>query len=161
MKRESAQQVRRIVSGGQTGVDRGALDAAIALRIEHGGWCPKGRIAEDGSIPRKYELQETDSPQYRFRTEQNVLDSDGTLILFRDRLFGGTLLTQRLARRHRKPCLAIDLSDTEHSPAVIQWLLVHRIRVLNVAGPRESSAPGIAQQAYEFLTSLLGPAVAG
>lgn len=158
MKPEAGHFVRCIVSGGQTGVDRGALDAAIALGIEHGGWCPKGRIAEDGPIPRKYRLRETASPLYRFRTAQNVLDSDGTLILFRERLFGGTLLTHRLARRHRKPCLAIDLADPGPVATVAHWLHRQRIGTLNVAGPRESSAPGITQQACEFLRSLLGPA---
>src|SRR5688572_12994856 len=89
--------VQRIVSGGQTGVDRGALDAAIALGIEHGGWCPRGRLAEDGQIPRRYQLTETKTSKYRERTERNVLDSDGTLILFRALLSGGTELTRRLA----------------------------------------------------------------
>lgn len=85
--------VRRIVSGGQTGVDRAALDVAMQLSIEHGGWCPRGRLAEDGTIPSRYDLRETRSAKYHVRTERNVVDSDATLILYRKSLTGGTLLT--------------------------------------------------------------------
>ena len=99
----------KIISGGQTGVDRGALDAAMELGIPHGGWCPRGRTAEDGRIPDRYQLRETDSPDYSFRTEQNVLDSDATLILYRGRIAGGTELTLRLARQHGRPHLVVDL----------------------------------------------------
>ena len=93
----------KIISGGQTGVDRGALDAAISLGIPHGGWCPRGRLAEDGRIPDRYQLRETDSPDYPSRTEQNVLDSDATLILYRGRIAGGTEFTLRLAQQHGRP----------------------------------------------------------
>ncbi len=146
----------RIVSGGQTGVDRGALDAAMALGIPHGGWCPKGRLAEDGTIPLLYELTETGSPAYAVRTERNVLDSDATIILCRGRPSGGTELTFRLAKRHAKPCLVMDL----HKPALVgvrRWLATVRPATLNVAGPRESQAPGITSQAAEFLVRLLAP----
>ena len=150
-------QVERMVSGGQTGVDRGALDAAIALGIPHGGWCPLGRIAEDGTIPAKYELQETLSPDYPIRTEQNVIDSDGTLILYRGRLIGGTELTRRLCIKHRRPVITVDLSAAKSKDfrRVRRWLHGHEIRVLNTAGPRESSSPGIAEQAMRFLCRLL------
>lgn len=94
----SARIVNKIVSGGQTGVDRAGLDVAIQLGIDHGGWCPKGRRAEDGRIPGCYQLAEADSDEYAFRTERNVVDSDGTLILFFATLRGGTELTYRLAR---------------------------------------------------------------
>ncbi len=97
----------RIVSGGQTGVDRAALDVAIALGIEHGGWCPRGRLAEDGTIPARYLLRETSSSEYAVRTEQNVIDSDGTLVIYYQRLQRGSLLTYRLAKEHGKtsvPC---------------------------------------------------------
>jgi hypothetical protein len=147
--------VRRIISGGQTGVDRGALDAAIALGVDHGGWCPKGRLAEDGFIPARYKLRETDSSDYPQRTEQNVVDSDGTLILFRPPLQGGTELTRRLARRHRKPCLLVDLAVEFDAGRVSAWIRRHRIQVLNVAGPRESTAPGIAREAERLLAALL------
>ena len=96
----------KIVSGGQTGVDRGALDAAIELAIPHGGWCPRGRLAEDGPIPEQYGLIETDSPDYPSRTQRNVVESDATLILFRGRIAGGTELTFRLAEEHQRPRLA-------------------------------------------------------
>src|SRR3989304_5681242 len=103
--------VRQIVTGGQTGVDRGALDAAIARGIPHGGWCPQGRLAEDGRIPDLYQIQENDSPDYTIRTERNVLDSDATLILCRGPLSGGTLLTFHFAKQHQKPCLVVDLDS--------------------------------------------------
>ena len=147
--------VRRIVSGGQTGVDRGALDAAIAVGVDHGGWCPKGRLAEDGRIPARYRLRETDSPAYPQRTERNVVDSDGTLILYRRPLQGGTELTRRLARRHRKPCLLVDLTREFDARRVVAWIRRHRIQVLNVAGPRESSAPGIARETELVLATVL------
>ena len=146
--------VNKIISGGQTGVDRGALDAAIALGISHGGWCPLGRLAEDGRIPNRYQLQETDSPDYPVRTERNVLDSDATLILYRGQLSGGTLLTHRFADEHQRPCLAVDL-DAPLSPAEVrQWLQAHRVEVLNVAGPRESQSPGIEIMARDFIVKL-------
>ncbi len=156
MPREKHQfRVRRIVSGGQTGVDRGALDAAIALGIEHGGWCPRGRLAEDGVIPRRYRLRQTKSAAYPTRTEQNVLDSDGTLILYRQRLYGGTELTRRLAEKHGKPYFLVDLKQQLDLLPVHRWIDERSIAVLNVAGPRESSAPGIGREACEFLAALL------
>lgn len=147
--------VRRIVSGGQTGVDRGALDAAIFLGIEHGGWCPRGRLAEDGRIPQRYKLTETNSSKYPVRTEQNVIDSDGTLILYERELQGGTRLTLRLAEEHDKPVMAIDLAEPTDESAIRSWFAENAIDVLNVAGPRESSATGIADAARSFLVRLL------
>lgn len=144
----------RIVSGGQTGVDRGALDAAIALGVPHGGWCPRGRLAEDGRIPEQYPLQETESPDYAVRTRQNVLDSDGTLILHCGPFGGGTELTRRLALREGRPHLLVDLDKPPRPAAVWHWLAQHGIRTLNVAGPRESQCPGIAFRATEYLKSL-------
>jgi hypothetical protein len=149
----------KIISGGQTGVDRGALDAAIGLGIPHGGWCPRGRLAEDGRIPARYALSETDSPEYWVRTEQNVIDSDATLILCRrpegTRPTGGTELTMRMADRHGRPCLVVNLDQPGHIEEVRRWLQDHRVEVLNVAGPRESQSPGIAAQAKQFLSGLL------
>ena len=147
--------VRSIVSGGQTGVDRGALDAALALGIEQGGWCPCGRRAEDGEIPASYRLQETESYKYRDRTEQNVIDSDGTLILYRDKLTGGTKFTYRMAREHDRPCCLVDLSERLDVEPVRQWLRAEAIRVLNVAGPRESSHPGIMLAARDAMIEIL------
>lgn len=148
--------VLRIVSGGQTGVDRGALDAAIALGLAHGGWCPQGRLAEDGRIPPRYGLRETDSPEYRVRTERNVVDSDATLIFHRGRLAGGTKLTRRLAADYGKPCLLVDVDHPPEMATIRSWLLEHRIRMLNVAGPRESQSPGIHDRTVELLKRLLG-----
>jgi len=145
----------KIVSGGQTGVDRGVLDAAIELQAPHGGWCPRGRLAEDGRIPGRYRLQETDSPKYHVRTRQNVLDSDATLILCRGPVSGGTELTLRLARQYGKPSRVVDLAADPQPEEVCDWLQEHRVEVLNVAGPRESLSPGIAADAREFLLRVL------
>jgi hypothetical protein len=148
----------KIISGGQTGADRGALEAALALGIPHGGWCPRGRLAEDGRIPRRYRLTETDSPDYPFRTECNVLDSDATLIVYRGELGGGTLLTFRLATEHGRPCLAIDLDSPPPREEVQAWLREHEVRVLNVAGPRESQSSGIEEASCDLLVKLLDAA---
>ncbi len=151
--------LEKIVSGGQTGVDRAALDVAMRLGVAHGGWCPRGRLAEDGVIPEKYRLRETAESSYPVRTERNVLDSDGTLIIYRGRMIGGTELTRRSALQHAKPCMAVDLQDDEIDVArVLRWIVRKQICVLNVAGPRESSSPGIGQAALEFLHRLLGAA---
>ena len=157
----SADQIRlrRIVSGGQTGVDRGALDAAITLGLEHGGWCPQGRRAEDGSIPAEYQMRETASQQYPVRTRKNVADSDGTLLLYRARLQAGTELTYRCAQELDKPFLLVDLEAVPEASFVVDWVRDAQIETLNVAGPRESSAPGIARQACEFLSHCLASAV--
>ena len=145
----------RIVSGGQTGVDRGALEAAISLGVAHGGWCPRGRLAEDGVIPERYQLTETSAPQYAIRTRQNVIDSCGTLILSCGPLHGGTDLTYRLARHFAKPCLVVDLVQDANAEDVRRWIREHQLRVLNVAGPRESSVPGIASRTRQFLIDVL------
>lgn len=155
-RRTSGISIERIVSGGQTGVDRGALDAAMALGIPHGGWCPRGRLAEDGVIPARYLLTETRSAQYRHRTERNVADSDGTLIVFRRTLSGGTALTRQIALRLAKPLCMIDLDLEVDVAATRDWVEQHQIRVLNVAGPRESSWPGVGAQTTALITMLLG-----
>jgi hypothetical protein len=148
-------QQLRVISGGQTGVDRAALDVAIALDVPHGGWCPLGRLAEDGRIPDCYQLQETDSPEYPVRTERNVLESDATIVLCRGTPTGGTDLTIRMARKHHRPCLVVDLELPRPPDEVRRWLKGHRVRVLNVAGPREGQNPGIGRQAGEFLRQVL------
>ncbi len=145
----------KIISGGQTGVDRAALDAAIALGIPHGGWCPRGRTAEDGRISSRYKLRQTDSPEYAVRTERNVLDADATLILYRGQLSGGTELTLQLAERHGRACMVVDLDDPPPPEAVRRWLDANRVEVLNVAGPRESQSPGIAAPAGAFITRVV------
>lgn len=146
---------RRIVSGGQTGVDRAALDVALSLGIDCGGWCPRGRRAEDGPIPECYPVSETASPRYEDRTERNVLDSDGTLILTWGDLAGGTALTQELALRHERPVLVVDLDGEPDPGTVREWIASRGIATLNVAGPRESGRPGIHLAAQAFLERLL------
>jgi len=140
-----------MISGGQTGVDRAALDVALELGIPCGGWCPKGRRAEDGRIPDRYPLQETSSPAYPLRTEMNVEDSDGTLILTWGSPSGGTLLTLKLARKHRKPYILVDLAEEAEASTVQEWYRQNQIRIMNVAGPRESEAPGIYFRTLSFL----------
>jgi hypothetical protein len=154
--RKSARCPRKILSGGQTGVDRAALDAAIALGIPHGGWCPRGRRAEDGRIPSRYALAETDSPVYAVRTERNVLDADATLILCRGPLRGGTALTRRFAQQHGKPYLVVNLDHPPDNAEIHRWLRESRIGVCNVAGPRESQSPGIYALARRYLEALFG-----
>ena len=146
---------QRVVSGGQTGVDRAALDVAIELGIPHGGWCPRGRRAEDGVVPARYALAEHASADYAARTEANVADTDATLILARGSLSGGTALTRDVARRLRKPFLIVDLGTDPEPTAVREWLAGHAVGVLNVAGPRESQRPGIGDEARAFLREVL------
>jgi len=149
----------RIVSGGQTGVDRAALDAAQALGLASGGWCPRGRRAEDGIIPARYRLAETPSARYAERTAWNVRDSDGTLVVLRVRLAGGTRLAARLARRRwRKPLFVVKLREELPRLRFRAWLRRYRIRTLHVAGPRESEEPGIGAEAEAALRRLLAPA---
>jgi hypothetical protein len=152
--------INKIISGGQTGVDRAALDVAIDLSIPHGGWCPAGRRAEDGPIYPIYQLQETSSRNYAQRTEKNVLDSCGTLILYHKKISGGTALTKRLARLHTKPYLCIDLAPSLFNAeqlfmTLLNWVKKHQIEALNVAGPRASTQPGIYSLSYSFLSEAL------
>ncbi|MDG4562258.1 MAG: putative molybdenum carrier protein [Candidatus Competibacter sp.] len=146
---------QKIISGGQTGVDRAALDVALALGLAVGGWCPKGRRAEDGQIPDRYPLTETTERNYQARTRRNVEDADGTLILNRGKLDGGTALTEAHARQIGKPCLIVALEAGIEPAAFRDWLAAHHITVLNVAGPRESKRPGVYAAAVRCLETLL------
>ena len=150
--------LERIVSGGQTGADRAALDAAIAVGFSHGGWCPKGRRAEDGPIHSRYQLHETESDHYIARTEMNVQDSDGTLILTLGPLTGGSLRTQEFAEAHGRPCLHLEIRDRGEDEAVemIQaFVEQHEIGTLNVAGPRTSTCPAIYDRARAVMDAFL------
>lgn len=159
--------IERVVSGGQTGADRGGLDAAIHCGVPHGGWCPKGRLAEDGAVPAKYDLKETTSRDYAKRTEANVVDSDATVVFSRGKPTGGTKLTIALCERHGRPHLLVDLGVLRESQAISlisSWLRgipadgggnVPAVRVLNIAGSRESKAPGIAASVKRILTNVL------
>jgi len=145
-----------IISGGQTGVDRAALDFAMARGIDHGGWCPAGARAADGVIDARYRLRETASGGYRQRTRLNVQDSDGTLILYRQSLEGGSRLTRDFAVRLGKPLLLFDLACPwmDQGREWRAWLARERVCRLNVAGPSEGRCPGIHQQTLVFLTRL-------
>ena len=145
----------KICSGGQSGVDRAALDAARSLNIEHGGWCPKGRKAEDGTINPSYSLTETDSSDYLVRTRFNVRDSDGTLILYSSDLEGGTKYTYEYAHKIKKPVLLINLITSPDLKTVLNWVLENKITILNIAGPRESKVPGIYIKTKKLISELI------
>lgn len=146
----------KLVAGGQTGVDRGALNAALAAGVPCGGWCPKGRLAEDGKISECYPLCETPTSLYEERTEWNARDSDGTLILTRHgTLRGGTNYTYEMADRYDRACLVLDPAAPENLKAAQSWLSDQSVKTLNVAGPRESEEPGIQGLAQAFVAMLL------
>jgi hypothetical protein len=147
--------VLKIISGGQTGVDRAALDTAIDLGLAHGGWCPKGRKAEDGRIPDRYQLSELDGADYTARTRQNVLDSDGTLLLLLGELQGGSLLTWRCCQLSSQPVLIVRLQRPGPDAKVLLWLESHHIQTLNVAGPRASKSPAAYRSAHAYLLRIL------
>ncbi len=148
--------ITKIISGGQTGVDRAALDAALNFGLDCGGWCPLGRLAEDGVIPNRYPLKETPSSTYSERTQWNVRDSDGTLILSWGAPTGGTAETIVFAKKLDKPCKIVDLLDPPAQESVVSWIDEHSIRVLNVAGPRASKNSEVHKRALEFVERLLG-----
>lgn len=145
----------KIISGGQSGVDRAALDWALQRGISCGGWCPRGRRAEDGVIDSRYPLSQTPVGDYPQRTEWNVRDADGTLILLAGELEGGTRFTHDCARRLRKPLWLADLDENLDVAGFRVWLRRNRVRVLNVAGPRESKFPGIGRRIGPALSRLL------
>lgn len=147
--------LEKLVSGGQTGVDRAALDVALELGLACGGWCPRGRRAEDGPLAARYPLAETPGTAYPQRTEWNVRDSDATLVLSLGPPDRGTSLTLALARRLGRPHLKLDPRNPAHVAQVHAWLAARSIRVLNVAGPRESRVPGSYAAAAGFLRRLL------
>ncbi|MFP4259420.1 MAG: putative molybdenum carrier protein, partial [Desulfovermiculus sp.] len=151
---------QKIISGGQTGADQGALDAALELGHPCGGWCPKGRRSEAGPISQRYPVTEHSSESYQARTEANIIDSDGTLVFTCREPTGGTKETIDLARKHGKPYLILDLekgdpnSDLE---LIRKWGRENQVTVLNVAGPRESKNPGISARVKQTILHLLSP----
>lgn len=148
----------KLISGGQTGVDRGALDAALDRGFSCGGACPRGRRAEDGVIPDRYPLTELGSANYITRTRRNVADADATLILARGALTGGTAATAAHARTLGRPCLVVDMEDgtpADIARRIADWLDETGVEVLNVAGPRESSHPGIGIAARRIVGTVL------
>ncbi len=152
-------RLRRIISGGQTGVDRGALEAAAFLGLDRGGFAPRGWRAEDGTIPEWYRqgMSQSASPDYEVRTRANVESIGGTLILARTLpLTGGTALTRWLCKHFMRPLHIATMNDPIDQ-RFIRWLATHNINTLNVAGPRESKEPGIQKMAFEALIDVLGP----
>lgn len=150
--------VNKIISGGQTGVDQAALDVAIKLGISHGGWVPKGRITENGILDDKYQVREMKTDNYNKRTEQNVIDSDGTLLISHGKLTGGSEYTREIAILNNRPWLHIDLNKTiafQAAQKIRSWIAEHGIEVLNVAGPRASKDPAI----YKATTDILETAI--
>ena len=160
--------ITRIVSGGQTGADRGGLDAAIYCDLPHGGWCPKGRKAEKGTIPAQYQLTEMPSDDYLVRTEANVVDSDATLIFSQGPLEGGSLRTAEFAEKHGRPWLHVDLESCTRKKAIddiADWLagkyptdagtVPPKECVLNVAGSRATKAPGIDRQVMIYMVDVI------
>jgi len=152
-------KIRKIISGGQTGVDRAALDVAMRHGIDHGGWIPKGRRTENGTLPEKYQLDEMSTTSYPKRTEKNILESDGTLIVSYGKLTSGSALTRKLAKKHGRPWLHIDLCRIQRMDAVRivkRWLERNEIEVLNVAGPRASKDAAIYNEMVQLLSAVLG-----
>ena len=148
--------IEKIISGGQTGADQGALDYALEQGIPCGGWCPKGRLCESGRIPDKYPVREVDSDDYDFRTRKNISDSDGTLIIIKGALKEtGTRLTKSFCVQSGKPFMVIDIHDPVQPDMMRKdfrhWVQHSKIRTLNVAGNRESSSPGIQSATKQLL----------
>ena len=153
--------ITRLISGGQTGADRAALDAARELGIETGGWVPRGRRAEDGRVPERYpNMKETDSADPAVRTERNVRDSDGTVVFSHGEVSGGTKWTVEVSGRLRKPLLCLDLSTQPVEAAadrLLEWTAAEGVEVLNVAGPRASEDAAI----HPAVRAVLGLALDG
>ena len=147
-------EIEKIISGGQAGADRAALDFAIDNDIAHGGWIPKGRKTEEGPLSLKYYLQEMSTGDYSKRTEKNVLDAEGTVIVSHGFLNGGSALTREFALKHKKPWIHIDMKEMflkEASSKFVSWLEANKINVLNVAGPRASKDPAIYDATLRLL----------
>jgi len=165
--------IRKVISGGQTGADRGGLDAALTSGVKHGGWCPRGRRAEDGVIPSRYELTETDTSAYVVRSRMNVCDARATLVFTYGEPMGGSLTTLKLCEKEKKPGLHCDLASQSTKQAeryISEWLTRHAMLnapvlpgleressgiSLNVAGSRESMAPGIQDRVFAVVKSIL------
>lgn len=152
--------IERVISGGQTGADQGGLDGALRFWSDSdriGGWCPAGRRSEDGPIPAKYPLQETEDWSYPERTKKNVADSDGTVVFTSGEPTGGSKLTLDLASE-RRAFIHIDLTFMSKDDAVemiADWAEATDIKILNVAGSRESSHPGIQEWVADVIEKVL------
>ena len=150
--------IKKIISGGQTGADVAGLDAAIKCNIPHGGWLPKGRLTEDGPLPTQYQLQEMPTASYSKRTAQNVIDSDGTVILTHGMLTGGSLLTRKKAVQHGRPVLHLDLAKLTNEEAMhvfVNFIEQNDIEVLNVAGSRGSKDSVLYDKVVSIVAAIL------
>jgi hypothetical protein len=150
--------LQKIISGGQTGADQGALDAAIAAGVAHGGWIPKGCKTEDGPLPGKYRLKVTGTASLPKAAEKNVLDAHGALVITRGKLNGYSELTRQLAKMHGFPCFQIDIAQdlpAEAARKAKAWVGRNKIRVLHVAGPQESKSPGIHDIAFDIVSKII------
>ena len=153
--------IKKIISGGQTGADRAALDVALLFNIAHGGWIPKGRKTEDGTLPDKYQLQEMLTTSYPTQSEKNVLEADGTLIISHGKLAGGSADTRKTAMKHGKPWFHADLNrlPTFQAAMIIEdWISKNEIEALNITGPRASKDPsiyGLATVILELVFNLI------
>ncbi len=151
-------KVLMIISGGQTGADRAGLDFAISKEIKHGGWCPKGRLAEDGAIPTKYNLIETSTNLYPQRTRQNVKDSDATIVFTDTHMSRGAMLTITCCEALKKPYFVLPISSIKDEAAknsLLSWLNKIKPKILNIAGARASKCP----QMHKFVTCILNSVI--
>jgi hypothetical protein len=150
--------IEKIISGGQTGADRGAIDAALKYSFPYGGWIPKGRLTEYGTLPDEYKLKEMPTKIYPARTEKNVLASDGTVIITHGKLTGGSALTKKFAKKHKRPYLHINLNETPAflaSSEINAWINKNNIEILNVAGSRASKDPQIYEDAKYIIQGVI------
>ncbi|HBH50232.1 MAG TPA: molybdenum cofactor carrier [Bacteroidales bacterium] len=154
---------KKIISGGQTGVDQAALKTALQLGIKIGGWCPPGRVCEEGNIPDEFTLKETPVERSEqamhiprsLRTEWNVRDADASLVLLAgEDMDSGTAWTIQSAKNSNKPCLVLNITTHSEIPFILSWITKNRVETLNIAGPSESSFPGINNLASCFLSVL-------
>jgi len=153
--------IKKIISGGQIGADQGALDVAIKYSIPHGGWIQKGRKTQSGMIPRKYHLDEMSTASFKDRIEKNVIDSNGSVIITYGTITGGADYCRKMAQKHGRPCLHIDLNTISEFTAAIRlhaWIIENDIEVLNVNGSRASEDSSIYKDIMEVIESavLLG-----
>lgn len=153
--------IKKIISGGRIGADQAALDVAIKMGISHGGWIQKGRKTQRGILPEKYRLKEMPVAGFKERIEQNIIDSDGTVIISHGNLTGGSDYAHEMAKKHNRPCLHINLNETPLSIApseINTWIIENNIEVLNVTGSRTSEDPKIYMDTMNIVedTILLG-----
>jgi hypothetical protein len=152
--------INKIISGGQTGADRAALDFAIKNNIPHGGWVPRGRKTEDGRLPEQYQLREMPTAEYSKRTKKNIIISDGTVIVSHGPLTGGSALTRELAKQHRRPWIHLDMKELPLKIAanrLSSWIETNQVKIMNIAGSRGSKDPQIYQATMELLDAAFSP----